>query len=297
VPSLVATVAAASVLVIASRASQAFVVDALPRHSPRPRAGLSLAASASDSLPGASLLDELISTAGTASSDELAAKVDASFQQLTPDDLNALQARLAAAADDTKAQLELLTGCIQAAMEKRMAQAKLDLDSLLMSSGDIEANIRACLERQDSPLPIMAVLQMNIAKAKQDGQEMQERALTFIFAKMNAVLEERVPLASRVLMKMLSLEDRAARKALLREHLTPRAEEVEAASELTGAIVKLVADVESTYDSGERLKKTLELVRGVALDAGVVVGEVYGEEEQTGYTERLQPLFEALSRV
>lgn len=249
-------------------------------------------------------MDELLHLSSTADRDELAALVDASFGRLTPQDLSALEARLKMADEDTMPHVQLLTRCIQASMERRMEVAKHDIDDLLMSSGDIDKNIRECLLRQDSPLPILAVLQMNIERAARGGQEQQVRALTYVFQNMNAELEKEVALVNRVLIRLLGMEDRSAGRELLRKHLDTRADgEAKLSEELASAIVQLVADVEQQFasvsdgsDGKNTREDTLKLVRRVAIDAAMVVNERYGEDEQGRFAQQLQPLFEALSR-
>jgi len=304
----IAVVAAALTLILAPRALLAGLSSPpplLPRRG-APQGPRAEAAAVPDPVPAAAaahgLLEDLVNLAASSSEQELNARVDADFGKLTPDDLNALQGRLETADVGSRPQLELLTRSIQASMEKRMEQAKLDIDSLLMSSGDIDDNIRRCLERQDSPLPIMAVLQMNIGKARRDGLQKQEQALVFIFSKINAELERKVPVANRVLTRMLSIGESAERREFLRGHLSQQGADEAGPEALAGAIVQLVADVERRFADGgagfggESREGTLELLRQVALDAGVVVGEVSGEEAQGVFSEQLGPLFEALSK-
>jgi len=222
--------------------------------------------------------------------------VDDKFGKLTPQDLSSLDARLKNADEAEQKRLQKLQASIQASMEKRMESAKKDIDELLTSSGSIDDNIRETLEKQESPLPIMALLQMNMARAQKNGQERQLQALAYVFNGMNAELEKQVPLANRVLMRLLGMEDKGARRELLAKHV----DEGGHPKELAEAIVKLVADAEEQFATlgsgpeGQSRSGTLELIRKVAIDAALVIGEELGDSEQDEFTEQLQPLFDAM---
>jgi len=271
------------------------------------RAGLRAAGAAAGAGVGtvssSSVVDELLRIASSADPAELSARVDADFPKLTPEDLNNLQTRFASGEESEKEAIKAVTTCIQGSMDSRMEKATKDLDALLQSSGNIEDNIRECLAKQDSPLPLMAVLQLNIAKASEGGNDKMVQALTFVFKTMNAELEKDLPAPKVLLTRVLAMEDSSSRRQALRSYFKGAPAEGDIASDLAGAIVQLVADVEAQYGGadaeggGERRQASLELVRRVALDAGVVVGEAQGEAKQTKFTEQLVPLFEALSRV
>lgn len=298
----VAAAAAVSALCRLAAAPQAYLAGgrsaaALRRRRPSQPA-TQLGASASDGEKKGAL-GPLLELARTAGADELAARVDADFAKLTPEDLTTLQVQLGEGDESDKEAVAALTKSIQASMESRMETAKADVDALLMSSGNIEDNIRECLAKQDSPLPILAVLQLNIGKAQQAGQEKMVQALSFVFKVMNSELEKSVPAVKRLLTKALALEESSARRGAFRNFMAASPEE---GLQLGPAIVQLVADCEQQFENagatdGERRKASLELIRKVAIDAGVVIGEAYGEDEQGKFTEGLQPLFEALSRV
>ncbi|CAK0837009.1 unnamed protein product [Prorocentrum cordatum] len=201
--------------------------------------------------------------------------------------------------------MEALTKGIQAAMEKRMQSATKDISELLSSSGDINQNIKDCLSRQDSPLPIMTVLQMNLAKAEKGSQ--QEKALSYIFNVMNQeLLQKKVPTVLKVLSTLLATPEAPVRRKVLKDHLAAmEAEGHRVEADLSSAIVELVREAEVQF-TGQNVEtpqrvETLELIRRTAIDAGVVIAEVYGDEdsflEQDMFTNELGPLFEALSRT
>eukprot|EP00442_Polarella_glacialis_P054718 CAMPEP_0115113362 /NCGR_PEP_ID=MMETSP0227-20121206/41312_1 /TAXON_ID=89957 /ORGANISM="Polarella glacialis, Strain CCMP 1383" /LENGTH=322 /DNA_ID=CAMNT_0002513349 /DNA_START=14 /DNA_END=982 /DNA_ORIENTATION=+ len=234
---------------------------------------------------------QLATAEGESADAQLIAQVNANFGRISPQDLSDLQSKVAAADEDARPALGRLSLAIQQSMESRMAGAAKDLQELLMSSGEIQENIRNCLAKQDSPLPIMAVLQMNLAKSQQTGNKQQEQGLTFVFNAMNQILDEKVPLVSRILSRCLSTEDSSARQELLRSFLEGRPRE------LAVAIVGLVAEAEARFAADvQQLQGTLGLLRRVAFDAGIVLGEVQGSKAQDKFTEQLQPLFNALSR-
>mmetsp|Transcript_68971 Transcript_68971/g.180780 ORF Transcript_68971/g.180780 Transcript_68971/m.180780 type:complete len:319 (+) Transcript_68971:59-1015(+) len=254
---------------------------------------------------GSDLLDELMRVADTGDKEQLDEVVDKNFGRLAPEDLTLLQTRFAAAVDDDKPAMEAITLSIQAAMENRMQSAKLEIDKLLQSSGDIDANIRAVLKKQDSPMPLISILQINIQQAKANGGTQQEQALTYILTVMAKELQQQVPLTTRLLSRLLATDESEERRALLRAHMTSMQESKSgaagAAAELGDAIVAVVADAEMQFEANsvpeETQKQTLELIRNIALDAGVVVGDTGGDEMQGKFTDKLQPLFDALSKV
>eukprot|EP00929_Paragymnodinium_shiwhaense_P007601 TRINITY_DN11150_c1_g1_i1.p1 TRINITY_DN11150_c1_g1~~TRINITY_DN11150_c1_g1_i1.p1 ORF type:complete len:394 (+),score=87.78 TRINITY_DN11150_c1_g1_i1:65-1183(+) len=269
---------------------------------------VALAAAASED----GFLDELILKAGLVPEDALVDAVDEGFPKIKPEDLTALQARLAASEESgdqtVQSNVVTLSKAIQVCMDKRMAQAAKDIDVLLQSSGDIDANIRECFAQQDSPLPIMAVLQMNIAKAKDSGEETQLLALEYVFKIVSAELEEKlVPPAKRVLGRLLTSSDTDARRKLLRGVLAPAQGEKLEPEELSKALVTMVADTEKQFvasgggdgssPNAQSRAGSLELIRTAAIDAGVVVGQVCGAERQNDFTVSLRPLFEALTRT
>lgn len=160
-------------------------------------------------------LEQLAEAVGETGTKQLETRTEELFGQISAQELTDLQQRLQAAAPEAQGPLLLLTACIQKTMESRMTQAAADLDALLRSSGDIDANIRAVLEKQDSPLPILAVTQMNVARAQQEGKKDKAVALAFVFNRMNEFLEEEVPLVQRILKRLVSTEEEEARNTLL----------------------------------------------------------------------------------
>lgn len=257
------------------------------------------------------IVEELLSKAAWATEDALIEAVDSGFKTIKPEDLTALQARVAQAEEvgdeTTKGNLVKVTQALQVCMDKRMAQAAKDIDELLQSTGDIDGNIRSCFSRQDSPLPIMAVLQMNMAKAKETGQETQLMALEYVFKIVSSELEEKlVPPAKRVLGRLLTSDDTAARRKLLKGVLAPEMGQSIDPDELSEALVQMVEDTEKVYEesgkggagspNAESRAGSLELIQSAAIDAGVVIGQVHGPERQSSFTSSLRPLFEALTR-
>mmetsp|Transcript_14062 Transcript_14062/g.30430 ORF Transcript_14062/g.30430 Transcript_14062/m.30430 type:complete len:307 (-) Transcript_14062:45-965(-) len=254
---------------------------------------------------GSDVLDMLMSKAESADKAELDAVVDKEFPRLTPEDMTLLQSRFANAVDDDKPTMEALTLSIQAAMEGRMQKARKEIDTLLQSSGDIGQNIRDVLKNQDTPIPMISLLQINIQQAAKNGNKQQEQALTYILQVMAQEMQQQVPPTTRLLSRLLSTETSEERRSLLRAHLSTMAEDKGgnegAMLDLSSAIVSVVADAEMQFETNsvpaETRKQTLELIRNIALDAGVVVGDLGGDELQGQFTDKLQPLFDALSRV
>jgi len=195
--------------------------------------------------------------------------------------------------------LERLLGTIQKSMEARMETATQEIEALMQSSGNIDDNIRECLQRQDSVLPIMAVLQMNIGRAQKAGNQQLEKALTYLYNIMNQEIESKVPMVNRVLSRCLSTEDSDARRELLAAYFAETAGEEEAAKRpksTASAIVGLVSEAQAqATQPGLDLTSALQRIRGVALDVGVVLGEVFDDKVQERFMEDIQPLFDALA--
>ncbi|CAJ1363226.1 unnamed protein product [Effrenium voratum] len=183
-------------------------------------------------------------------------------------------------------------------MESRMGGAMKDVEALMQSSGDIEENIRQCLARQESVLPLVAVLQMNIGRAQKSGNQQMERALTFLYNTINQELESKVPMVNRVLSRCLSTEDSEARRELLKVYFSDPNSDEEASERpksMSSAIVGLVREAQGQASQpGLDLKGALARIREVALDVGVVLAEVdEASEVQSQFLEDLQPLFDA----
>eukprot|EP00913_Durusdinium_trenchii_P000740 g690.t1 len=103
-------------------------------------------------------------------------QVDTQFGQISPQDMATLQLRLAQTEGDARPPMEKVLGQIQKSMEARMEGATKEIEALMQSSGNIADNIRECISRQESLLPMIAVLQMNIARAQKAKNEQLERA-------------------------------------------------------------------------------------------------------------------------
>eukprot|EP00434_Breviolum_minutum_P035522 symbB.v1.2.031447.t2/scaffold3649.1/size52700/3 len=159
----------------------------------------------------------------------------------------------------------------------------------MQSSGNIEANIRDCLDRQENVLPIIAVLQMNIARAQKAQNQQLERALTFLYNTINEQMESQVPMVNR---------DSDARRELLKAYFAEESEEEEKPQLMAQAIVGLVKEAQGQRgQKGFDLKSALERIREVALDVGVVQGEVCAPEVQDTFMEDMEPLFDAYANL
>lgn len=248
------------------------------------------------------VVDELLELATKGDNEQVAIAVDTGFGRLKPEDIASLQVRLSSAQEELKPAIALVVGCIQKSMDKRMEGAKAEIDALLISSGDIDQNIRECLARQDSPVPIMSLLQMNIARAQQSEKEQQFRALTYVFKVMEAELEKVAPPADVLIRKCLGIGDKAERQQLLRVSLSSDAGSTAVQPEaLSAALVKLVEDAEGSISADDAAQpsvvETLKSIRSVALDAALIVKQVFGKKASGEFTDDLQPLFQALSRA
>jgi len=243
---------------------------------------------------GAQFLNEVQSLAVTADEAELNSYVDVNFARLKSEDMNVLQMLVGSDDEAVKAKWTPVMVAVQASMERRMDAARSDINDLMMSSGNIDENIVKCLAKQDNPLPILAVLSLNVARASK-GSNKQYQALTYILNAMNAELEKKVPLVKKVISRLISTEDQGARQGLLQGVL--EAQEGIKVGDLASELLQLVEDAEARFSdpaTAPQKEATLELIKGVSFDAGVVIGEVFGDDEQEDFSEQMMPLFIAL---
>lgn len=232
----------------------------------------------------------------------LQSKVDTQFPKLKFQDLSDLQMKFQSSPEGTQKGFALLTKLIQQSLESRMANAAKDVQELLMSSGNIDDNIRECLAKQETPIPIMTVLRMNVQMAQQSGNERQEKALTYVFSAITRELEKDVPIVNRILARCLATEDEKARRELLRAYISEQQEvsetEVRPEVDLAAAIVELVNEARSKFGiQGEQILSTLELIKTVGLAAGKEIYKLRGASAQETYMAALKPFFDALSEA
>lgn len=248
---------------------------------------------------GESKLDEFIAFAEKAEEEEVDAKVDSEYGELSPQDITMLSTRVDSAGDDVPEALKAVVKAVNVATDKRMVKAAKDLSDLLRSTGDIDDNIRKCLAGQDSPIPILSVLRMNIGGAIKEKKDQQVKALQYIEGKMQQELSREVPVANKLLSSLLLQPEKEVRVKLLNFALDPEKPDAVRAEELGTAVCGLVDDVKVQFKSvgSEAQKKSLELVRAVAMDAAKVLGQKQGPEAQAELMDQLQPLFDALSEL
>ncbi|CAE7775038.1 SIDT1 [Symbiodinium pilosum] len=139
---------------------------------------------------------------------------------------------------------------------------------------------------------------MNIGRAQKAGNEQLEKALTYLYNVMNREIESKVPVINRVLSRCLSTEDSDARRELLAAYYSDKNGEEEAKKRpksTANAIVGLVSEASTDAQPGLDVNSALQRIRGVALDVGVVLGEVFDDKVQERFMEDIQPLFDALA--
>jgi len=99
----------------------------------------------------------------------------------------------------------------------------------------------------------------------------------------------------KVISRLISTEDQGARQGLLQGVL--EAQEGIKVGDLASELLQLVEDAEARFSdpaTAPQKEATLELIKGVSFDAGVVIGEVFGDDEQEDFSEQMMPLFIAL---
>jgi len=264
----------------------------------------------------ANILGELLELAATNQGEALAARVDADFGSISPEDLSELQMMIAKGGSEAEHAQAVAAG-VQSALDQRMTSAKDAIEDLIANSqGDVNLGIRKCLKKQDSPLPLLIVLQLNVEQAKTDGEEDKLRALLHINTVINEELEKKVSRVRGLVNKLLRMDDASIRENLLRHHLTP----VQVAAppdddldigepQLTAALVppgrlastisQLVGDIDrqlrvAVGEDDEGRFDMLERIRIIAKEARLIIGDIYGEGEMNAFGADLTPAFTAL---
>lgn len=278
------------------------------------------------------IFKELLELARAAESDDegvaaVAARVDADFARISPEDVSDLQMELAREGSDSTAFSpgKVVADAIQAALDKRMASAKDTLEDLLENhQGDIGQGIRKCLKTMENPLPLLMVLQLNIQQSMSEGREDKMRALTHIYTVINEELEKKVSRVRGLLNKLMRMDDPGIRDRLLRHHMKPL--EVAAPPDteqlqpppggddeskpslmaalvppgrLAEAIVQMLGDVDRQMlvmmgTDDEARYEILDRVRTIAKEARLVIADIYGEAEMKSFSEELMPAFRPL---
>jgi len=272
------------------------------------------AAGAEEAEEDGKLLSELLEL-GSDGGPALESSVEEHFANISPEDLSELHRKAQVEGQEGSAA-RAVAEAIQASVQKRMVAAKEVIQELLYTkAGDVNLLIRKTLKAQDSPLPILMVLQANMADAQAEGDTGKTQVLMHIHTVMNEELEKKVPRVKSLLSKLLRIEDVSIRNNLLRHHLTPV--EVAAAPMLdddgpgdlkaalvppnrfAAAITQLVNDVDRQIvavvgKEDESRFETLDRIRQVAKQARLIVGEVYGEGEMNQFGADLTPAFHVL---
>ncbi|CAE8672159.1 unnamed protein product, partial [Polarella glacialis] len=178
------------------------------------------AAGAEEAEEDGKLLSELLEL-GSDGGPALESSVEEHFANISPEDLSELHRKAQVEGQEGSAA-RAVAEAIQASVQKRMVAAKEVIQELLYTkAGDVNLLIRKTLKAQDSPLPILMVLQANMADAQAEGDTGKTQVLMHIHTVMNEELEKKVPRVKSLLSKLLRIEDVSIRNNLLRHHLTP----------------------------------------------------------------------------
>jgi len=284
------------------------------------------AAAASEPDAPTSVMQELLALAReaeapgapTSSWDALLARVNEDLAKISPEAITELQMELsqkaASDAPELSSGTETLVKAIQTAVESRMAAAKEDLERLIENnSGNVNKDVQKVLKRQESPLPLLMVLRLNIEQAQRDGDEDKVRACMHINTVVNEELEKKAPRVGGMLNRLLRMEDAGIRQNILRHHLTPVEVGVVAGdddtpglmaapvppSRLADAISDLVTNINLQLKVGggdvdEMRFDTIDRVREIAKEARFVIHELYGEGAMNDFGAALTPAFREL---
>eukprot|EP00439_Symbiodinium_sp_Y106_P077733 s938_g16.t1 len=274
-----------------------------------------------------SLLPELLEMGTAGQGDALQERIEemafgeSVFAQVSPDDLSTLRAKVSDPQDADHDAAQRVGAAIQVAMEKRLASAKVVLEDMISNAdGDVNVLIRKTLRKVESPLPLLMVLQLNIAEAQQQGDGDKLRVMMHISTVMQEELEKKASRVKAMLNKLLRIEDEnirslgAERNNILRDQLTPV--EIAGAPDLDGsggqlmaaqvpwerlapAIESLVKDVDRQMvavlgpDDNARYE-TMDRIREVAKQARLIIGDVYGQGPMDQFSADLTPAFHTL---
>jgi len=268
-------------------------------------------------LAAESFLPELLELAQADDAKELNKVVEEKFEDISTEDVSELQMKVQAGGD-TGRHASRVGDAIQASLQSRLTEAKSILEDLITSSkGDINQRIKRKLKEQATPLPMLMVLQLNIAEAMEKGDSEKMQALMHMSTVMNEELEKKAPRTKALLNKLLRIEDKNIRENILRHHLTPQevgsgapdldgedtSAKVMAAlvtpSRLAPAIDEVVKEVDRKIVAAlgpddESRYETLDRIREVAKHARIVIGDVYGEAEMDQFSADLTPAFTTL---
>ncbi|CAE7333092.1 unnamed protein product [Symbiodinium sp. CCMP2592] len=187
-------------------------------------------------------------------------------------------------------------------------------DMISNADGDVNVLIRKTLRKVESPLPLLMVLQLNIAEAQQQGDGDKLRVMMHISTVMQEELEKKASRVKAMLNKLLRIEDENIRNNILKDQLTPV--EIAGAPDLDGsggqlmaaqvpwerlapAIESLVKDVDRQMvavlgpDDNARYE-TMDRIREVAKQARLIIGDVYGQGPMDQFSADLTPAFHTL---
>eukprot|EP00931_Biecheleriopsis_adriatica_P111315 TRINITY_DN8567_c0_g1_i1.p1 TRINITY_DN8567_c0_g1~~TRINITY_DN8567_c0_g1_i1.p1 ORF type:complete len:369 (+),score=85.27 TRINITY_DN8567_c0_g1_i1:25-1131(+) len=262
-----------------------------------------------------SLLPELLSLAAGDSA-ALEARIEEEFARISPEDLSELHMKAGNADSDDHEAARAVGAALQKSLHSRLGAATEVLTDLIENSqGDVNQRVRKTLKSIESPLPVLMVLQLNIAQAQQKGDAEYLKVLMHLNTVISEELEKKLSRVRGLLNKLLRIEDEGIRNNILRHHLEPM--EVPGAPDLDGdggdklmaalvppsrlapAISQLVRDVDRQMvavlgpDDDARYE-TMERIRQVAKQARLVIGEVYGEGEMNTFGADLTPAFSTL---
>ena len=256
-----------------------------------------------------SLLPELLELGKEGGSNALEDRIEEVFANVSPDDLSTLRMKVSDPEAPDHASAKRVGDAIQSAMTKRLTGAKDVLEDLLnKADGDVNLQIRKMLKTVESPLPILMVLQLNIAEAQEKADGERLRVLMHISTVMQEELEKKASRVRGMLNKLLRIEDEQIRNNILRDQLTP----VKVAGgdsslmaamvppeRLAPAIASLVQEVDRQMvavlgPDDEARYETMERIREVAKQARIIIGEIYGQGMMDTFSADLTPAFHTL---
>lgn len=264
----------------------------------------------------AAFLPQLLELA-VSNKEELEAFVDGNMGKITPEDLSALQSELER---DPVGPAVDVSAAIQVAVNERMTAARVEVEELINNnSGDVNAKIKATLKKQETPLPLLMVLQMNIAQCRNTGEEDKLRAFLHINTIINEELEKKVSRVRGMINRLMRMDDANIRDNILRHNLAPLPvaggadadfdDEPDAAPQLAAALVppprlaSAISDLcgevnrqmrSAGPEADEAFFETLERIRTIAKEARLVIGDLYGPAEMNSFGADLTPAFNSL---
>lgn len=153
--------------------------------------------------------------------------VEANYERCTLEFLDLLGARLAAAETPAadRAKLTALSGHIEAILQERMSRAAARLGSVV-KAGTLDQMVDKVYElvgRGEVDEPFLLLLETNVQEAERAGAAPAAEVFRKLIATAREAIDEKLTPATRLIRRLLRVEDVEKRKEILNEAFRPKA--------------------------------------------------------------------------